>query len=109
MKTNDFDREPRPICAVWKNSPADTKSMHTRILVPVRTPQGKVDVCTKCHQDIRDVVAFMERKSIGPKESLMTRTKVELRSKKEIVKNLDSTTKNGRQRESSTRPIPPVL
>jgi len=71
MKTHVFDREPKPICVVWENSPADTKSMHTRILVSVPTPWGEVKACTKCHQDIRDIVSFMGRKSNGPKESII--------------------------------------
>ncbi len=85
----DIDHEHEPICAVWKNSPRDPKNDHTRLLVPVKTSQGEIRVCTKCCQDMNDIVAFQQRKYIAHNQSQMSSIKIEIKTQKEIIESIE--------------------
>lgn len=91
MKTlRDIENESGPVCRVWQSRPSDLKHEHTRDLITVDTPQGKIKVCSKCVQDISDIVAFQNRKFITEKESIMVSTLITVNGKKEIVKKIEN-------------------
>jgi hypothetical protein len=85
----DIDREQEPICAVWKNSPGDPKNDHTRILSPIKTARGEIRVCTKCKQEMLDIIAFQKRKIVGVMQSQMLTTEVITQTKNEIMESIE--------------------
>ncbi len=91
MRTlRDIENEAGDICRIWKSRPADLKHEHTRELIAIDTPQGKIKVCSKCIQDISDIVAFQNRDFIVAKESVMVSILITVNGKKEIVKKIEN-------------------
>ena len=86
----DIEMETGDVCRVWKSRPADLKHEHTRDLIAVNTPHGKIKVCPKCVQDISDIVSFQNRHFTSEKESVMVSTLITVNGKKEIIKKIET-------------------
>lgn len=76
--TRDIDKKEGEKCYVWETRPVDASHLHSGGLVSFVTHEGnKINVCKSCYNELSEMNAFLNRRSIEPKVSVMVIEKTE--------------------------------
>jgi lambda repressor-like predicted transcriptional regulator len=70
-QVRDIDRASGPICDGWNSSPADDAHLHRGSLAAWNKAGKTLMLCARCTRELDEMAAFMNRTTVGEKESVM--------------------------------------